>query len=959
MNNSFKRAFSCVMVLLFLFSAAPLCAVSAVGDGAASRRVRVGWYNSDHFQEGTGETAQKSGYAYEYLQRVSNYTGWEYEYVDGGWAELYDAFLKGDVDLLAGVSYTEERAGLMNYPGYEMGFESYYIYKKAGNEDISGSDLSTLKGKRVGTLTNNLMTDFFESWMEETGTDCVEILFDDFQTRDEAFDAGEIDALIAVNNNVPSNAGYSPAVKVGESSYYLAVTRGRADLLAQLNQALAAINESNPYFTQSLQIKYFQNTAVNAALSPEESAWVASHDSISVGYLSDYLPYCGLNADGTVSGVITDIFREWQNQLGLSGQIRIEYVPYERYADLISALRAGEIDAAFPVHDNIWVSERQGIVQTNDLIESSIHMVYHGEYSEKTTRVIALSDRSPFQRNYAETHYPDSEIYLADSPEECLKAVKTGRATCAFFGSGRTDGLLAWRKYNMLNHVTLDETINYCIGVRKGNNTMYSLLERGISLIDKSNMTNAMYRYASSDSRYTASEFIQDNALVVLAVALLIIGLIVVVALMLAVNLRKAREQQEKEQKMLDLVTRQKEDLVTAKERLQGALERAEQASRSKSAFLSNMSHDIRTPMNAIIGFTNLARQSADDPDKTRDYLTKIQTSSAHLLALINDVLEMSRIESGKIELDDGPCNLPELAKGLYTMTAPLAEEKRQTLSLNLSGMADEDVVCDKLRLEQVLLNLLSNAVKYTPDGGAIELRIAQSGRGEDGRGHYSFHVRDNGIGMTPEFAARVFDAFEREKTSTVSGIQGTGLGMAITKRIVDLMGGTIDVITTPGAGSEFVVRVDYALAPKDAHRQGAERDETAEDAFSGKRLLLVDDMAINREIASAVLEMNGFLVEEADDGTKAVELVKNSEPGYYAAVLMDIQMPVMNGYEAARAIRKLEQPQLSKIPIIAMTANAFEEDRKAAFDAGMNGHVPKPIDVDALMETLRTVLDS
>ena len=472
-------------------------------------------------------------------------------------------------------------------------------------------------------------------------------------------------------------------------------------------------------------------------------------------------------------------------------------------------------------------------------------------------------------------------------------------------------------------------------------------------------MTNAMYRYASSDSRYTASEFIQDNALVVLAVALLIIGLIVVVALMLAVNLRKAREQQEKEQKMLDLVTQQKEDLVTAKERLQGALERAEQASRSKSAFLSNMSHDIRTPMNAIIGFTNLARQSANDPDKTRDYLTKIQTSSAHLLALINDVLEMSRIESGKIELDDGPCNLPELAKGLYTMTAPLAEEKRQTLSLNLSGMADEDVVCDKLRLEQVLLNLLSNAVKYTPDGGAIELRIEQSGRGEDGRGRYAFHVRDNGIGMTPEFAARVFDAFEREKTSTVSGIQGTGLGMAITKRIVDLMGGTIDVITTPGAGSEFVVRVDYALAPKDAHRQGAERDETAEDAFSGKRLLLVDDMAINREIASAVLEMNGFLVEEADDGTKAVELVKNSEPGYYAAVLMDIQMPVMNGYEAARAIRKLEQPQLSKIPIIAMTANAFEEDRKAAFDAGMNGHVPKPIDVDALMETLRTVLDS
>ena len=275
---------------------------------------------------------------------------------------------------------------------------------------------------------------------------------------------------------------------------------------------------------------------------------------------------------------------------------------------------------------------------------------------------------------------------------------------------------------------------------------------------------------------------------------------------------------------------------------------------------------------------------------------------------------------------------------------------------MDWSQITDQNIICDRLRLNQVLLNLLSNAIKYTPDEGKIEVRVVQAGSAE-GRGSYAFHVKDNGIGMSPEFAAHVFEAFEREKTSTASGIQGTGLGMAITKRIVDVMGGAIDVVTAPGQGSEFVVRADFAISAEDMSRGGGEQESGAETDFSGKRLLLVDDMEINREIARAVLEMNGFEVEEADDGTKAVELVERSRPGYYAAVLMDIQMPVMNGYEAARKIRALQQPQLAEIPIVAMTANAFEEDRKAAFAAGVNGHVAKPINVDALMETLGGIL--
>ena len=527
MKNTVKRSITClILVLTFLFSL-PFCAKA---DTNESRPVRVGWYNSESFQEGDADGNRKSGYSYQYLQSVSNYTGWEYEYVPGGWSELYDALLRGDIDLLAGLSYTEERASLMNYPAYEMGVESYYLYKRAGNETISGIDLSTLNGKRVGVLRNNLMTDFFEAWMAESGVVCEEVLFDDFQTRDEAFADGTIDALIAVNNNVASNSGFSPVVMVGESSYYLAVTKDRMDLLSQLNKALAALKESNPFYIQSLQLKYFTHTAVNAALSLEESAWLINHSSIRVGCIADCMPYCGSGADGTASGVVTDIFREWQEQLGLTDRIGVEYETYPRYTDLIAALQSGEIDVAFPVHDSIWSSEEQGIVQTNDLVESSANLVYKGEYHDKTTTErIAVSDRSAFQRNFVAEHYPESEVFVVDTLEDCLKAVKQGKATCTFFDSGQAETLLAKRRYQTLNRLTMGESVNYCMGVKKGNNVVYSLLSRGVSLIDKSDTTNEIYAYIGSNLGYSLSDFLLDHIELTLLVALIIIGLIVTV----------------------------------------------------------------------------------------------------------------------------------------------------------------------------------------------------------------------------------------------------------------------------------------------------------------------------------------------------------------------------------------------------------------------------------------------
>ncbi len=399
---------------------------------------------------------------------------------------------------------------------------------------------------------------------------------------------------------------------------------------------------------------------------------------------------------------------------------------------------------------------------------------------------------------------------------------------------------------------------------------------------------------------------------------------------------------------------------------LEVALTQANRANQAKSTFLSNMSHDIRTPMNAIIGFTNLATSHIDEKAQVEEYLKKIMTSGNHLLNLINDILDMSHIESGKVHLDEKPNNLREILGNLESIVQINAQDKGLTLHLDVVDLGDEEIYCDILRLNQVMLNLLSNAVKYTDPGGHIYMRLTEKPGAPDGFANYEFFVRDTGIGMSKAFVTHIFEPFERERNSTISGIQGTGLGMAITKNIVDMMNGTIEVESTQGLGTEVTVCFTFRLCtdedrPRMAQSWNENDWETKGRRSTGKlragRILLAEDNELNQEIAAAILEEAGFCVEVADNGQIAVEMLKDAGPGYYELVLMDIQMPVMNGHDATRAIRALEDPALASIPIIAMTANAFEEDKREALRAGMNAHIAKPIDVKVLFDTLDEIL--
>lgn len=401
-------------------------------------------------------------------------------------------------------------------------------------------------------------------------------------------------------------------------------------------------------------------------------------------------------------------------------------------------------------------------------------------------------------------------------------------------------------------------------------------------------------------------------------------------------------------------------ELHESQEKLQKALEEAEYANRSKTAFLNNMSHDIRTPMNAIIGFTSLSEIHIDDRALVKDYLGKIMVSSRHLLSLINDVLDMSRIESGKVSIETKPVCLSETLEEIRSIIQPETEAKEQHFSIDVRNLSDDYVMADKLRLNQVLINILSNAIKFTGIGGKISLCMTQKSVESEGYADYELRIKDNGIGMSRKFQEHIFEAFTREESEVVGQIQGTGLGMAITKSIVDMMGGTITVDSEEGKGTEFIINLRFVVCTEtDISKVTSEDTGNEKNAvgFYGKKVLLVEDNELNREIAECILTENGFAVDTAQDGEEAVTKMRNANAGQYDLILMDIQMPKLNGYEATRQIRAFQEKDKADIPVIAMTANAFEEDRQAAFDAGMNGHIAKPVEIESLVKTLREIL--
>ena len=939
-----------------------------VNETSETKIVRVGYYQAHDFQEGTEDSAYKSGYGYEYLQRIASYTGWKYEYIYGTWQELYAKLVVGEIDLMAGIAYEENRASEISYPDLAMLNETFYIYKDTDDDAIESSEITSYAGKKIGTLSNDeKMTKALENWKAQTYAQIEIVYYDDLKECASEFNEKKIDAFASADNIVSSYTGIVPVEKIGKEPYYVCVSKEREDILEELNDALSVMNEQDTFDLQVLRNKYSAETSVSVFLSRQEREWMESHQTITVGYAKNYLPYCDTAEDGSVTGMIADLIPDLFAALPGDYTFDITYREFTSQSEMLESLKNGEIDIVFPVGDESWYAEQQDYLRSMSAVVSPIMLVYREPYNDDTLTKIAVNKENLLQISFTMETYPEAEIIMCDTIEECMEAVQTGTANSTLVSALRSSYLIGDAK--KINTLTLSDDERLCLGVALGNNALLQVLNHGMTILGDSYGLNHTYSYMDAfAAKYTITDFVRDN---VWAVVMFFVVVAVCVVIYFVRRERNQRRVVEKE--------------AEQNRRLAEALEGAKQAAVARMVFLRNMSHDIRTPMNAVVGFTNLAIKTESDTQKVHEYLTKILVSSNHLLGIVNDVLEISRIESGQTKLEEAPCSIDDIVNEADVIIREQAQEKRQNFVVDFSGVRDHYVVCDKLRIKEILVNLLGNSVKFTPACGTVSLTVTQidgseeidrnennskvsysedkqsskvnsSGDKQEKTGCYEFCVSDTGCGMSPEFLKKIFDPFERELSTTASGVAGTGLGMPIVKSFVDMMGGTIDVQSTPGKGTTITVCLVLTVAPTP---QKAESETTAQEKqnlFAGKRILLAEDNELNREIAAAVLEEAGFFVESVENGEKAVQKIKQTPEHYFDVVLMDIQMPVMDGYTATQEIRKLQGVR-AEIPIIAVSANAFNEDRAAAIEAGMNGHLPKPIDTTQLIGTLGKIL--
>lgn len=706
-------------------------------------------------------------------------------------------------------------------------------------------------------------------------------------------------------------------------------------------------------------------------LTAEEQAFCDRTDEITIGCPVDNCPILFEDEKtGQLDGISIEIMNMISEETGLA--FRYQALPSGNvtYEDL---QRLG-IDMVAGVEYNTVNLSSTGIIMTEPYMHTEkVFVCKKGVvFKPDSKMVLAVASGSQTIEKVIRQQYPEFQIMFYDSTEDALNALLVGKADTVLQNQYMTERILSKPIYEDLQVVAAasigDSQCFACIvpinsdepnNISDDTALLLSVLNKGIACLDSEEVSFVTIKETTENAyRFTVWDILYRYRF---AIIMLLISV-----LMIAVLLRKNHLLRQKHAEQLASQQRARE-LAAINERMReqqilliDSLKLAEEGNRTKSTFLFNMSHDIRTPMNAILGFAEIARRDIDDTDKLENCIEKIQESGKNLLQLIDNVLDMSKIENGNVTLMEDSCNLEECIQMTWDSLMPELEEKHVTFRTDMSAVKNKWVYCDKTRINQILYDLLSNAVKFNKQGGSILVTVSQENCSIKEYADYEIHIKDTGIGMTKEFLADVFEPFERARTSTISQTQGVGLGMAITKNLVDLMGGTIRVFSEVDEGTEFVLRFTFKLHESEQAQTDQKQPSAGgacENEFSGKRLLLVEDNELNMEIAKELLCDAGFSVETAQNGKIAVEMVQNSAAGYYNAILMDIQMPVMDGYEASRKIRSLKRKDLAEIPIIALTANVLDEDQRSALSCGMNDYIAKPLDVKVMLEVLSNIL--
>ncbi len=939
MQTLMRKSVCAMLSLLLLLSA--VLPVKAAAETAPAKVVRVGSFE-DTFNY-VNERGARKGYGYELLETLSGYTGWQFEYVTCDWSDCFEKLKNGEIDIMGGISYTEDRAEEMLFSDEPMGEEKYYLYADFSRTDISASNFKTLNGKKIGVLMGTEPEEMLTEWEEKHGIKTEHVNISNNEDVKQKLANHEIDCFVSLEEAFWAELGISTMTRVGESRIYYAINKDRPDVKEELDYAMSVLDEADPFYTADLYKRYF-SLDYTPILTSEEKAWLKEHGAIRMGFLtsdsgvSTYDP-----ATGKLTGAITDYIQFATGCLG-NQELEFQIVGYDSIEAELDALKSGEIDMIFHFDQNPNLAEEYRVACTSTTWITNLMAVTNKEhFNESKANRIAVPQNKLSLKKYLAFYYPQWEIVDCDTQEDAAKLIETGRADCFVTGISSEENYS--KKYGFYS-VPLLNPVKSCFAVNSGNCSLLSILNKTIKAKPINLLAGSIAMYQSSARKVTLSEFIKDNFFMVLLISSIAVAVVLLTILKL---LQKARKAEAAAKKAAN-------DTQELNAKLQVAVEKAESANRAKSTFLFNMSHDIRTPMNAIIGYADLASRHLDDPAKLEKYMENIQVCGQNMLMLLNNVLDLARIENDKTEIEYSVSDVEKDFRNCIAMFQNQADSKGQTLTVT-ARLQHPYVYADIPHLTEVCTNLVSNAVKYTGACGTIHCDITQKPGKKEGWCDTVITVADNGIGMSQEFQKHIFEPFERERTSTVSKVEGSGIGMGIVKKLVGLMGGTVEVESKIGVGSTFTVTIPCRIASQEERQ--AKRDTTSSDkkSLSGTKILLAEDNDLNAEIAVELLQEEGCTVDRAKDGVECVDMLEKAANGTYQLILMDIQMPVMNGYDAAKKIRRMDDLPKADIPIIAMTANAFSEDKQAALDAGMNDHISKPINMNVLVPTIQKYL--
>ena len=934
-----RKSVCAVLCLLLLLSVA--LPVKAAAETAPAKVVRVGSFE-DTFNY-CNEKGARKGYGYELLETLSGYTGWQFEYVTCDWSDCFEKLENGEIDIMGGISYTEDRAEEMLFSDEPMGEEKYYLYADLSRTDLSTSDYKTLNGKKIGVLMGAESEVMLTEWEEKYGLKTQHVNISNNEDVKQKLANHEIDCFVSLEESCWAELGISTITRVGKSSIYYVLNKDSSDLKEELDNAMRALDEEAPFYTADLCKKYF-SLDYKPILTGEEKAWLKEHGAIRMGFLtsdsgvSTYDP-----ATGEITGTITDYIQFARDCLG-NQELEFQLVGYDDKEAELNALKSGEIDMVFHFDQSPNLAEEYRLARTNTTWTANMMVVTNKQlFIENQVNRVAVPQNKISLTRYIAFYYPQWEIVDCDTQEDAIKLVKDGQADC--FITGVSSEAKYSKNYGFYS-VPLPNPANSCFAVKSGNRSLLSILNKTIKAMPANMLTSSLAMHKSSARKVTLSEFIRDNFFMVLLVSSIFVAVILLTILKL---LHKARKAEAAARKAAN-------DTQELNAKLQIAAENAESANRAKSTFLFNMSHDIRTPMNAIIGYADLASRHLDDPAKLEKYMENIQVCGQNLLMLLNNVLDLARIENDKTEMEYSVSDVDKDFRNCIAMFQNQADSKGQTLTVT-TQLPYPYIYADIPHLTEVCTNLVSNAVKYTGAGGTIRCDVTQKPGEKEGWCDTVVTVADNGIGMSQEFQKQIFEPFERERTSTVSKVEGSGIWMGIVKKLVELMGGTVEVESKIGVGSTFTVTIPCRIASEDEIQAKREINPSDQKCLCGTRILLTEDNDLNAEIATELLQEEGCTVDRAKDGVECVDMLEKAADGTYQLILMDVQMPVMNGYDATKKIRRMDDPQKANIPIVAMTANAFSEDKQVALDAGMNDHIAKPINMSVLVPTLRKYL--